>query len=218
MPNSEVTTSLIAICVNTEAIAFNFTYGLSAAISTRVSNELGAENPDRAKNAMVVSLKLVLLLALVAILALVFGHNIWAGFFSDSPSIRKEFATMTPFLAISVALDSFQNVLSGVARGSGWQHLVVIANLASFYAIGMPIAVLLGFKFKLYAKGLWIGLICGLLSQGACILFIAFYRRWTMIDVSAERDQSALHSALTNLPGNMREEPEITWIGHKGTT
>ncbi|KAH9609199.1 hypothetical protein KSS87_002235 [Heliosperma pusillum] len=31
MPNSETTTSLIATCVNTEAIAYNFTYGLSAA-------------------------------------------------------------------------------------------------------------------------------------------------------------------------------------------
>ncbi|MFQ6661351.1 hypothetical protein Gotur_029541 [Gossypium turneri] len=31
MPNSEVTTSLIAICVNTESIAYMITYGLSAA-------------------------------------------------------------------------------------------------------------------------------------------------------------------------------------------
>ncbi|CAA2966618.1 MATE efflux family LAL5-like [Olea europaea subsp. europaea] len=46
MPNSEVTTSLIAMCVNTEAVAYMFAYGLSAAASTRVSNELGVGNPD----------------------------------------------------------------------------------------------------------------------------------------------------------------------------
>ncbi|KAK9023497.1 hypothetical protein V6N11_003715 [Hibiscus sabdariffa] len=41
MPNSEITTSLIAICVTTESIAYVITYGLSAAVSIRVSNELG---------------------------------------------------------------------------------------------------------------------------------------------------------------------------------
>ena len=74
---------------------------------------MGAEKPDRAKKAMAMTLKLVVLLALVAVLALVFGHNIWAGFFSDSSSIVKEFASMTPFLATSIAVDSFQSVLSG---------------------------------------------------------------------------------------------------------
>ncbi|KAJ6770373.1 PROTEIN DETOXIFICATION [Salix purpurea] len=113
MPSSEISVSLIAICVNTEAVAYMLTYGLSAAASTRVSNELGAGNPDRAKNALAVTLKLSVLLALLVVLALTFGHNIWAGFFSSSPTIAKEFSTMAPFLSISITLDSVQGVLSG---------------------------------------------------------------------------------------------------------
>ena len=52
--------------------------------STRVSNELGAGNPNRAKSAMAVTLKLSFLLALIVVLALGLGHHIWAGFFSDN--------------------------------------------------------------------------------------------------------------------------------------
>ena len=78
-----------------------------------MSNELGAGNPDRAKNAMAVTLKLSVLLGFLVVLALALGHNIWAGFFSDSPAIIEEFASMTPFLAISIMLDSVQGVLSG---------------------------------------------------------------------------------------------------------
>uniref|UniRef100_A0A803NX51 Protein DETOXIFICATION n=1 Tax=Cannabis sativa TaxID=3483 RepID=A0A803NX51_CANSA len=114
MPNSEVTTSLIAMCVNTESIAYSILYGLSAAASTRVSNELGADRPDKAKNAMIVTLKLCGLLGFVLVLALGFGHNIWAGLFSDSSDIIKSFASMTPLLAISIIVDSFQGVLSGL--------------------------------------------------------------------------------------------------------
>lgn len=80
-----------------------------------MSNELGEGNPDQAKNAMAVTLKLSVLLGVLVVLALALGHNIWAGFFSDSTSIIKQFAYMTPFLAISIMLDSVQGVLS-----AGW--------------------------------------------------------------------------------------------------
>ncbi|TYI84878.1 hypothetical protein E1A91_D05G397800v1 [Gossypium mustelinum] len=182
MPNSKVTTSLIAMCVNTESIAYMITYGLSAA--ARVSNELGAENPRKAKTAMVVSLKLSILLALTVVVALAFGHNIWAAFFTNTASIINQFASITPFLLISITIDSFQGILSGVARGSGWQVLAVWANLGTFYLIGMPVAGLLAFKFKLYAKGLWVGLICGLSCQATALLLITLCRKWTKIELS----------------------------------
>ncbi|KAL5564356.1 hypothetical protein UlMin_027520 [Ulmus minor] len=189
MPDSQITTSLIAICVNTEAIAYMFSYGLSAAASTRVSNELGAGNPDQAKHAMTVTIKISGLLSLVVIVALGFGHNIWAGFFSDSSTIIKDFASMTPFLALSIFLDFFQGILSGVARGCGWQHIAVVVNLAMFYFVGMTIAVLLAFKLKLYTKGLWIGLICGLACQSGTLLLITLRAKWSKLEVPDENKE-----------------------------
>lgn len=187
--NSETTTSLIAMCVNTEAITFMFAYGLSAAASTRVSNELGAGNTNRAKNAMSVSVKLSFLLAVVVVLALALGHNLWASFFSSSSNIIKEFASMTPFLAASIFIDSVQGVLSGVARGCGWQHLVVYVNLSMFYIIGVPIGCVLGFKTQLQAKGLWIGLICGLFCQAIALMLITLRTRWAKLDLPEEDDK-----------------------------
>ncbi|KAG2679254.1 hypothetical protein I3760_11G042800 [Carya illinoinensis] len=157
MQNTETTTSLIAMCVNTETVAYMITYGLSAAASTRVSNELGAGNPNQAKSAMAVTLKLSVFLALTVVWALCLGNNIWAGFFSDSPTIMLEFASMTP---------SFQ--------GCGWQHLAVYANLATFYFIGL----------KLQAKDLWIGLICGLSCQAATLLLITLRTNWAKLDLT----------------------------------
>ncbi|KAI3755772.1 hypothetical protein L1987_55578 [Smallanthus sonchifolius] len=188
LPNSEITTSLIAMCVNTEAIIYNFMYGLSAAASTRVSNELGARNPERAKHAMVVTLKLSVIIALAIVLVLGFGHDIWAGLFSDSPVIINEFASMTPLLLISIMVDSVQGVLSGVARGCGWQHLAVYINLAMFYVIGMPVAVVFAFLLKLYAKGLWIGLISGLSGQTGALLLLVYLNRWTRVELDGSNN------------------------------
>ncbi|MBA0580178.1 hypothetical protein Gorai_022407 [Gossypium raimondii] len=138
---------------------------------------------------MGVTLRLSILQALAVVLALAFGHNIWAAFFSNSPSIINQFASMTPLLLISITIDSFQGVLSGVARGSGWQLLAMWVNMGTFYFIGMPLACLLGFKFKLYAKGLWIGLICGLSCQAGALLLITLSRKWINIEISEDVDR-----------------------------
>lgn len=82
--------------------------------STRVSNELGAGRPNEAKHAMGVTLKLSVMLTAIILLALGFGHDAWSGFFSDSTDIMHSFASMTPFVCISIFLDSIQGILSGM--------------------------------------------------------------------------------------------------------
>ncbi|KAK8482340.1 hypothetical protein V6N13_060258 [Hibiscus sabdariffa] len=64
------------------------TFGLSA--TARVSNELGAGHPTRAKNAMAVTLKLSILLELAIVFALALGHNIRAASFSSNSLIIQE--------------------------------------------------------------------------------------------------------------------------------
>ncbi|KAF5182307.1 Detoxification-like protein [Thalictrum thalictroides] len=120
LPNMKLAIpSAVMVCLQTEGVAFMISFGFSAAVSTRVANELGAGNTDRAKNAVAVTLKLSVLLALAIIVFLVFGHNIWASAFSDNPDIKKKFASMTPLLVISICIDSIVGVLSGVSRGCG---------------------------------------------------------------------------------------------------
>lgn len=116
--------------------------------------------------------KLSLVLALGVVVTLFVGHDGWVGLFSNSPLIKDEFASLRFFLAASITLDSIQGVLSGnkrskkasffldeseakkppfllltgVARGCGWQRVVTVINLGTFYFIGMPIAAFCGFS------------------------------------------------------------------------
>ncbi|PON40076.1 hypothetical protein PanWU01x14_300190 [Parasponia andersonii] len=142
--------------------------------STRVSNELGAGRPDQARSAMLFRLK--------------DSDTISGPAFSDGCAMTKPFASMAPLLLVSIVLDSIQGVLSGVARGCGWQHIFVVVNLATFYFVGMTVASLLAFKLKLYVKGLWIGLICGLSCQAATLLMISICKKWTTLQLSVNRE------------------------------
>ncbi|XP_037483855.1 protein DETOXIFICATION 19-like isoform X1 [Triticum dicoccoides] len=190
LPNSTVSTSLIAMCASTEAIAYMITYGFSAAVSTRVSNEIGAGNVDMAKNAVAVTLKLSVFLAFSFVLLLGFGHGLWARLFSGSEVIAAEFAAITPLVMVSIVLDSAQGVLSGVARGCGWQHLAAITNLVAFYFIGMSLAILFAFKLNFYTKGLWSGLICGLTCQTITLVVITARTKWSKIADAMQQEKA----------------------------
>ena len=109
-----------------------------------MSNEVGACNPDRAKTAMAVTLKLALLLAVSFIIVLALGHNIWASFFSDSRVMIKEYASMIPLLSISILFDYAQRMWPEDVGGSIY--------LCTFYCIEVPISFLIGIKLELYVK------------------------------------------------------------------
>ncbi|XP_078433076.1 protein DETOXIFICATION 19-like [Wolffia australiana] len=190
MPDSGTKTSIMAMCVNTISVSFFITFGFSAVVSTRVANELGSGNVKKAKNAVKVASELALVLASIVVLLLIFGRRVWATFFSSSPEIITEFAAMVPLLAVTMFLDTVQGVLSGVARGCGWQRMGAWTNLGSFYVVGMPIAIFLGFVRKLYSKGLWMGLICGLLCQASTLLIVTLRTNWETIHLSVDRKQS----------------------------
>jgi len=66
----------------------------------------------------------------------------------------------------------------GVARGSGWQHLGAYVNLGSYYLVGIPVAILLGFYLHLKGKGLWIGLNAGSLVQSLLFSLITCLTDW----------------------------------------
>ena len=57
--------------------------------STRVANEIGAGNVDRARNAVSVTMKLSVFLAISFVLLLGFGHNLWVSLFSRSSTIAS---------------------------------------------------------------------------------------------------------------------------------
>lgn len=159
-----------------------------------MSNEIGAGNVEKAKHAVKVTLKLSVFLAITFVLLLALGHGLWARLFSGSAAIVSAFGAITPLMVISIVVDSAQGVLSGVARGCGWQHLAAATNLVAFYGVGMPLAVLFAFKLDLRTRGLWAGLICGLTCQACTLLVITIRTKWDKL-AEAMRQEKANYVA-----------------------
>ncbi|KAK1276963.1 Protein TRANSPARENT TESTA 12 [Acorus gramineus] len=152
--------------------------GFNAAISVRVSNELGAKNARGAKfSVIVVSLTSIIIGAVIMALVLVTRHE-FPPLFTSSPAVAREVTRLSGLLAFTILLNSLQPVLSGVAIGAGWQALVAYINIGCYYIVGLPAGFLLGFKLNLGVEGIWGGMIGGIVLQTMILIGVTACTNW----------------------------------------
>ncbi|KAM5567849.1 protein DETOXIFICATION 16-like [Rosa sericea] len=172
LPNPKLETSVLSISLNTCWMVYMISVGLGSAISTRVSNELGAGRPQSARLALQVMITMALSEGAAIAIATVLVRRVWGVLYSNENEVIRYVAEMMPLLALSDFLDGFQCVLSGAARGCGWQNLCVCINLGAYYVVGIPSAVLFAFILHIGGMGLWMGIICALFVQVTALVAV----------------------------------------------
>ncbi|KAM0937379.1 putative multi antimicrobial extrusion protein [Dioscorea sansibarensis] len=186
LKNPEVAVSAISICMNYQLWTLMITMGFTAAVSVRVSNELGAGHPKAAKFAVIVSVATSAFLGLIFMAVTLIARKQLPKLFSDQPDVVRETSKLGYLLGATMLINSIQPVLSGVAVGAGWQSLVAFINIGCYYLLGLPIGAVLGFKLKLNAMGIWLGMLMGSLLQTVILLCITFKTKWQKEAMQAE--------------------------------
>ncbi|CAB4273684.1 unnamed protein product [Prunus armeniaca] len=171
--------SAVMVCLAISTLHFTVSYGFGAAASIRVSNELGANNPQAARVAVWAAMFLSVTEAIIVSTTLFFCRHVLGHVFSSEKPVVDYIAVMAPLICLSVFMDSLQAVLSGIARGSGWQSIGAYVNLGAFYLVGLPVGVVLGFPLRLRGKGLWIGIVAGSVVQSALLALITGFTNWS---------------------------------------
>lgn len=137
LPNPKLETSMMALSFDVSVLVFRIPYGLGSAVSTRVSNELGAGQPRAARLAVRIAIFLAAAQGLLLCLTIVSMRNFWGYLYTNEVEVVKYIASVMPVLVISNFMDGIQAVLSGIARGCGWKKLGAFVNLGAYYFIGL---------------------------------------------------------------------------------
>ncbi|MBA0821378.1 hypothetical protein Goarm_018241 [Gossypium armourianum] len=178
LPDSELETSVLSICLSTTSLHYFVPYGVGAAASTRVSNELGAGNPHSARVAVNVVMILGIFEAMTVSITLFSCRYAFGYLYSNEQEVIDYVGEMIPLISLSVIIDSLLAVISGVARGTGWQHIGAYVNLGAYYLVGIPVAALLCFSLHLRGKGLWIGILTGSSLQLVLLALVTGFTNW----------------------------------------
>ncbi|CAN6937571.1 unnamed protein product [Brassica oleracea] len=178
LPNSKLETSVMSICLTTSLLHYVFVDAIGAAASTHVSNELGAGNPKAARAAANAALYLGAFDASFVSITLYNYRKTWAYIFSNEIEVAQYATKITPILCLSIFVCSFTSVLSGIARGVGWQSIAGYASIGSYYLVGIPVGSILCFVAKLRGRGLWIGILIGCFVQTMVLAHVTFFTNW----------------------------------------
>ncbi|XP_073138671.1 protein DETOXIFICATION 21-like [Henckelia pumila] len=178
MKNAEVEIGAISICLNISGWEMMISFGFLAAASVRISNELGSGDPKAAKFSIAVIVVTSFCMGIIFLtVALVLRDRV-GYMYTKSPQVAAEVARLSPLLAFSMLMNSVQPVLSGVAIGAGWQSSVAYVNIGSYYLVGIPFGVILGYVIKLQVKGVWMGMLTGTLIQTIILITLTCKTDW----------------------------------------
>ncbi|TXG66459.1 hypothetical protein EZV62_007734 [Acer yangbiense] len=111
------------------------------------------------------------------IICLLFGREI-SYLFSTNEEIAEYVSSLSVLLAFSMLFNSIQPVLSGVPIGAGFQSVVAYVNLGCYYVIGVPIGIVLGYVADFGIKGLWVGMLGGIVMQTIILAYIVWRTDW----------------------------------------
>ncbi|KAJ0975991.1 hypothetical protein J5N97_017956 [Dioscorea zingiberensis] len=178
LKDAAIAVDALSICMSINGWELMIPLAFFAGTGVRVANELGAGNGKGAKFATIVSVVTSIVIGLLFFVLIMALHDKFAYIFTTSSQILEAVDNLAVLLALSILLNSIQPVLSGVAVGSGWQAAVAYVNIGSYYFIGIPLGIFLGWFFKLGVLGIWSGMIGGTAIQTLILMYITIRCDW----------------------------------------
>ncbi|GLT93675.1 hypothetical protein SLE2022_114540 [Rubroshorea leprosula] len=195
--NPKATIASMGILIQTTSLVYVFPSALSLGVSARVGNELGANRPAKARISMIVSLFCAVALGLIAMLFTTLMRHKWGRFFTSDAEILDLTTVALPIAGLCELGNCPQTTGCGVLRGSARPSIGAHINLGSFYLVGMPVAILLGFVAKMGFPGLWLSLLA---SQASCALLMLYVLCKTDWILQAERARELTQTTKPPLP------------------
>lgn len=166
------------------SVTFMVPWGISSAAAVRVGQAIGRGDPRAAGVSGWTALLLGEGFMMAAAVAFLVAPRTILGGFTTDPGV---IATGVGLLACAAAFqlfDGLQVVASGNLRGAGDTRTPMIGNTLAHWAIGLPLAYVLGVVLGRGVLGIWIGLTAGLILAGVVLVAVWARRARTIQEVA----------------------------------
>lgn len=163
------------LVIGLASFTFTVAVGVAAAGSVRVGRAIGARDVEGTRiSGRMAFVGGTLVMGISALAFALFPEPI-ARLVTDDPTVIAASMPLMLVAAVFQLSDGIQAVGAGVLRGAADTKYAFAANLIGHWAVGLPVALLLGFRMGLGIVGLWWGLCAGL-TVVAALLLVRFER------------------------------------------
>ncbi|MGH8211902.1 MAG: MATE family efflux transporter [Rhodanobacteraceae bacterium] len=163
------------IAINVASITFMVPLGLALAITIRVGNAVGRNDPHGVRYAGFGGISLTLATQCVASALMLGIPRLIARLYTDAPAVLALAAQLLVLAGAFQFADGIQVASNGALRGLKDTRVPMFMTVLAYWGVGMPVGYLLAFHAGWRAPGMWIGLSAGLYA--AAILLSARFAR-----------------------------------------
>jgi MATE family multidrug resistance protein len=92
--------------------------------------------------------------------------------FTADAAVIASGAALLRIAALFELFDGFQTVATGALRGLGDTRSPMLAHLAGYWVIGLPVCYVLCFRLRWGVAGIWVGLTTALILIGVALVWV----------------------------------------------
>jgi MATE family multidrug resistance protein len=152
------------IALQMASLTFMVPFGVAGAGAVMVGRAIGRGDMPAARRDAVAALACgVGFMTLMALAFVTFPAPI-ARMFTPDPATIAVVVLLLPIAGMFQIFDGMQVVCASLLRGAGDTRIPMLIHILSFWAVGIPLGLLLAFPVGLGASGLWWGLTAALAS------------------------------------------------------
>lgn len=158
------------IAISLTSVSYMMASGISAAATVRVGNQLGLNDIPKLRIAGFTSFIMALAFMSVACLGFALGRNFLPSLYVDELEVIQIASTLLVIAAIFQLFDGIQVVALGALRGLEDVKMPTVVAIVAYWIIGLPLGYVMGFELGLGVKGIWYGLLTGLVLTAVSLL------------------------------------------------
>lgn len=158
------------IAINFSALMFMIPVGLSSAISIRVGNAIGRQEPEAARYAGMIGVVIVLGFQTMSAAAMFLFPGLIVSIYTSDAVVAPLAVSLLFYAAIFQYPDGLQMVAAGALRGYKDTRMPMVYMIISFWIVGMTLGYNLTFNRGMGPAGMWVGMIAGLTVAAGLML------------------------------------------------
>jgi MATE family multidrug resistance protein len=159
------------VALGLSAITYMMASGLSAAAAIKSGNYFGSGEHKELRRSAISNYHVVLIfMCITALIFTVFNHVLPWIYTSDKAVIAIA-AQLLIIAAFFQLFDGTQVVGLGILRGMGDVNIPTIITFLAYWVVGLPVGYILGLQTHLGVKGVWYGLVLGLMTSSILLFF-----------------------------------------------
>ena len=163
------------IMITISQLFFMVYYGITSAVSVRVSYYIGQNDVKQLRDVAAAGLHIVLLIGAIVVIPVLLLRNDMGYWFADSKEVAEMCAQVIILMVIYQFGDGMQMIYANALRGTGYVKPMMYIAFVSYFIISLPTSYFLGIYLNFGIVGIWTAFpIC---LTVAAVLYYYFFKK-----------------------------------------